>query len=119
MSGGLEGARAAAGRGQERHSSSLPSRLRKYYKRQMDQFSGRSFMQMLCEKHNPENVPYPSGPGMGVNVPSRLYLRALLWKTASACSGYRCRVAVAQPVQEMKKACHPLCSCTQARSYGQ
>lgn len=70
MSGGLEDARAAAGRGQERHSSSLPSRLRKYYKRQRDQPSGRSFMQILCEKHSPENVPFHSGPGMGVNIPA-------------------------------------------------
>ncbi|XP_036209610.1 tubulin-specific chaperone cofactor E-like protein isoform X3 [Myotis myotis] len=35
----------------------------------MDQPSGRSFMQVLCEKYSPENFPYRRGPGMGVHVP--------------------------------------------------
>uniref|UniRef100_A0A8C5SJV7 Tubulin-specific chaperone cofactor E-like protein n=1 Tax=Laticauda laticaudata TaxID=8630 RepID=A0A8C5SJV7_LATLA len=36
----------------------------------MDQPSGRSFMQVLCEKYSPENFPYRRGPGMGVHVPA-------------------------------------------------
>ncbi|KAJ8780167.1 hypothetical protein J1605_011962 [Eschrichtius robustus] len=38
--------------------------------RKMDQPSGRSFMQVLCEKYSPENFPYRRGPGMGVHVPA-------------------------------------------------
>nr|XP_020042034.1 tubulin-specific chaperone cofactor E-like protein isoform X3 [Castor canadensis] len=36
----------------------------------MDQPSGRSFMQVLCEKYSPENFPYRRGPGIGVHVPA-------------------------------------------------
>lgn len=36
----------------------------------MDQPSGKSFMQVLCEKYSPENFPYRRGPGMGVHVPA-------------------------------------------------
>ncbi|XP_069470426.1 tubulin-specific chaperone cofactor E-like protein isoform X1 [Ambystoma mexicanum] len=35
---------------------------------QMDQSTGRSFMQVLCEKYSPENFPYRRGPGVGVVV---------------------------------------------------
>ncbi|XP_034995299.2 tubulin-specific chaperone cofactor E-like protein isoform X2 [Zootoca vivipara] len=38
----------------------------------MDLPSGRSFMQVLCEKYSPENFPYRRGPGMGVHVPATL-----------------------------------------------
>lgn len=36
----------------------------------MDQPTGRSFMQVLCEKYSPENFPYRRGPGMGIHVPA-------------------------------------------------
>ncbi|XP_029428134.1 tubulin-specific chaperone cofactor E-like protein isoform X2 [Rhinatrema bivittatum] len=36
----------------------------------MEPSSGRSFMQVLCEKYSPENFPYRRGPGVGVHVPA-------------------------------------------------
>ncbi|XP_074068329.1 alpha-tectorin [Macrotis lagotis] len=44
--------------------------LREFLEGKMDQPSGRSFMQVLCEKYSPENFPYRRGPGMGVHVPA-------------------------------------------------
>ncbi|GAB1294096.1 Tubulin-specific chaperone cofactor E-like protein [Apodemus speciosus] len=41
-----------------------------FSEKKMDQPSGRSFMQVLCEKYSPENFPYRRGPGMGVHVPA-------------------------------------------------
>ncbi|XP_042331031.1 tubulin-specific chaperone cofactor E-like protein isoform X2 [Sceloporus undulatus] len=42
----------------------------KFQEGTMDQPTGRSFMQVLCEKYSPENFPYRRGPGMGVHVPA-------------------------------------------------
>jgi hypothetical protein len=33
-----------------------------------DEEEGRSFVQVVSEKYNPENFPYCRGPGMGVVV---------------------------------------------------
>ena len=65
-----------------------------FSEKKMDQPSGRSFMQVLCEKYSPENFPYRRGPGMGVHVPAtpqgspmkgkeggtkNMFLSAIIW----------------------------------------
>ncbi|KAL2295809.1 hypothetical protein Nmel_017332 [Mimus melanotis] len=59
----------AVGQGQSQ-ARSVPRDNSEVQEGSMDQPSGRSFMQVLCEKYSPENFPYRRGPGMGVHVPA-------------------------------------------------